>query len=67
MTVSPCLDMATLSIGAYQCGKKKKFEARPKLKVGAGCLWAPMYAYYYFLKKISVLVLLSMIKKCKKW
>jgi hypothetical protein len=31
---------------------KKKFEARPKLKVGGGCFWAHMYAYNVFFGKL---------------
>ena len=30
---------------------KKKFEARPKLKVGGECFWAHMYAYNAFFEK----------------
>jgi hypothetical protein len=33
------------------CGKKKKIEARPKLKVGGGCIGAHMYAHNVFLEK----------------
>ena len=30
---------------------KKKFEARPKLKVGGGCIWAHKHAYNVFFGK----------------
>jgi hypothetical protein len=30
---------------------KKKIEARPKLKVGGGCLWAHKHAYNVFFGK----------------
>ena len=45
---------------------KKKFEARPKLKVGGGCLWAHKHAYNVLFGKFWVLVLLWMFKKSKK-
>jgi hypothetical protein len=36
----------------WVCGKqKKKIEARPKLKVGGGCLWAHKHAYNVFFGK----------------
>jgi hypothetical protein len=37
---------------------KKKFEARPKLKVGGGCLGAHMCAYNVFFENFKFLGLL---------
>ncbi len=31
---------------------KKKFEAKPKVKVGCCCFWAHMYAYNVFFEKM---------------
>ncbi len=35
----------------WVCGKQKEFEARPKLKVGGGCLWAHKHAYNVYFGK----------------
>jgi hypothetical protein len=37
-----------------KCLVKKNFEARSKLKVGGGCLWAYMYAYNSFFEKFQI-------------
>ncbi len=37
----------------WVCGKQKKFEARPKLKVGGGYLWAHKHAYNVFFVKFK--------------
>ncbi len=49
--VTPDFDGIWFFAAYWVCGKQKKIEARPKLKVGAGCLWAPIYAYYVFFEK----------------
>jgi hypothetical protein len=38
------------------CSKEKKFEVRPKLKVGGVCLLAHRYAYNVFFEKFKVLI-----------
>ena len=45
---------------------KKKFEVRPKLKVGGGCIGAHMCAHNVFFEKIEVLVILWMFSNSKK-
>ncbi len=43
---------------------KKKFVARPKLKVGGGCFWAHIQCFFW--KSLNFLVFIWMFKNSKK-
>ncbi len=49
--MTPVLDGFWFFAAYWVCSKQKKFEARPKLKVGGGCFWAHMYAYNAFFER----------------
>ncbi len=51
--MTPVFDGFLFFAAYWVCGKpKKKFEARPKLKVGGGCFWAHCMPTMPFSKKI---------------